>query len=186
MAAIAGYYKGSGTGAAIYGEASETQGWAGYFKGNVYHSGRLTVDDDIVLTNADCAEEFDVAETEIADPGTVMVLDDRGALRSSTRAYDRRVAGVVSGAGACRPAIVLDRCHSNRPRQAIALIGKVVSKVDADYAPIEIGDLLTTSSTPGHAMKAADPSRAFGAVIGKALQPVRAGRGMITILVARQ
>jgi hypothetical protein len=186
MAAVAGYYKGSGTGAAIYGEALEAPSWAGYFKGNVYQSGQLTVDGDIVLTNADCAEEFEIAETEIADPGTVMVLDDRGALQSSTRAYDRRVAGVVSGAGEYRPAIVLDRRHSNRPRRAIALVGKVACKVDAGYASIEIGDLLTTSSTPGHAMKAADPSRAFGAVIGKALQPLGAGCGTIAILVTLQ
>src|SRR5208282_6491995 len=34
---------------------------------------------------------------------------------------------------------------------------KVCCKVDADYASIEVGDLLTTSSTAGHAMKAEDP-----------------------------
>ena len=52
----------------------------------------------------------------------------------------------------------------------VALVGKVYCKVDASYSPIEVGDLLTTSLTPGHAMKANDHVKAFGAVIGKALR----------------
>jgi hypothetical protein len=68
----------------------------------------------------------------------------------------------------------------------LALIGRVCCKVDADYCPIEIGDLLTTSPTPGHAMKAADPLKAFGTVIGKALHPLESGHGLIPILVALQ
>ena len=48
---------------------------------------------------------------------------------------------------------------------AVRAVGKVFCKVDADFAPIETGDLLTSSATPGHAMKASDPQRAFGAVI---------------------
>ena len=47
----------------------------------------------------------------------------------------------------------------------IALIGKVYCKVDANYSSIEIGDLLTTSDTPGYAMKAADPLKAFKVTI---------------------
>jgi hypothetical protein len=58
--------------------------------------------------------------------------------------------------------------------------------VDASYGPIEVGDLLTTSETPGHAMKAADASRAFGAVIGKALSALPEGRALVPILVALQ
>jgi hypothetical protein len=46
--------------------------------------------------------------------------------------------------------------------------------------------MLTTSSTPGHAMKAADPFKAFGSVIGKALMPLDEGRGLIQIIVALQ
>ena len=65
-------------------------------------------------------------------------------------------------------------------------MGKVYCKVDATYSSIEIGDLLTTSSTIGHAMKADDPLKAFGTVIGKALQPLKEGKGMIPVLVALQ
>jgi hypothetical protein len=58
--------------------------------------------------------------------------------------------------------------------------------VDADFAPVRIGDLLTTSATTGHAMSAIDSTRAFGAVIGKALQPLGSGKGLIAILVTLQ
>ena len=68
----------------------------------------------------------------------------------------------------------------------MALIGRVPCLVDATTAPIMIGDLLTTSATPGHAMKADDPTRAHGAVIGKALQGQPEGTGTIAILVALQ
>ena len=60
-------------------------------------------------------------------------------------------------------------------RCPLALSGKVWCKVDADWAPIEVGDMLTTSPTPGHAMRATDPARAFGAVIGKALGSLSVG-----------
>ena len=68
----------------------------------------------------------------------------------------------------------------------LALVGKVYCKADASFAPIEIGDLLTTSPTPGYAMKAADPAKAFGAVIGKALSPLPKGANLIPILIALQ
>jgi hypothetical protein len=94
--------------------------------------------------------------------------------------------GVVSGAGDLKPGIVLDKQSSKRMRQPIALLGKVYCKVDALYGSIEIGDLLTTSETPGHAMKAQDREKAFGSVIGKALRPFPEGRGLIPILIALQ
>ena len=68
----------------------------------------------------------------------------------------------------------------------MALVGKASCKVDAQYAQIEVGDLLTTSSTAGHAMKADDPQKAFGAVLGKALRPLQEGQGLIPILIALQ
>ena len=131
-------------------------------------------------------EDFDVAEPAIVEPGTVMVLDEQGALRESNVAYDRKVVGVISGAGDHRPGIVLDKKATPRRRSPLSLVGKVYCKVEADGEAVEIGDLLTTSDRPGHAMKACDPARAFGAVIGKALQPIASGQGLIPILVALQ
>lgn len=153
---------------------------AARFEGNVEVTG------DITLPNADCAEDFDIADAEPAEPGTVMVLGETGALQLSRQAYDRRVAGVVSGAGDYKPAIVLDKHPSRRDRRPIALMGKVYCLVDASESPIEVGDLLTTAATPGHAMKAVDPQKAFGAVIGKALRPLRGGQGLLPILIALQ
>jgi hypothetical protein len=68
----------------------------------------------------------------------------------------------------------------------VALAGKVYCKVDASETPVAVGDLLTTSAKPGHAMKAEDPHKAFGSVIGKALQSLSEGPGLIPVLVALQ
>jgi hypothetical protein len=170
-------------GTGVYGRGAKN---AGQFDGNVQVNGTLTVTVDIKLANGDCAEEFDVVAIAEAQPGMVMVLDHQGALQPSMRAYDRKVAGIISGAGDYRPGFILDTKDSSEGRMPLALLGKVYCKVDAQYASIEVGDLLTTSPTLGHAMKAEDPSKAFGAVIGKALGSMQAGHGMIPVLVGLQ
>jgi hypothetical protein len=148
--------------------------------------GNIVTTGDIRLLNADCAEEFDICDTEQVEPGTVMVLGEEGKLHPSQNVYDKCVVGVVSGAGDYKPGIVLDKQESSNTRKPIALLGKVFCKVDAGHGIIKIGDLLTTSPTPGYAMKAADPLKAFGAVIGKALRPLAEGQGLIPILIALQ
>jgi hypothetical protein len=155
-------------------------------KGDVFIAGTLSVAKDVILTGADCAEHFDLVQDARCEPGTVMTISTDGALDASAHAYDKKVAGVVSGAGSFRPAIVLDKQPGDQGRLPVALFGKVYCKVDAQYAPIGVGDLLTTSETVGHAMKACDPVRAFGAVIGKALGNLADGRGLIPILISLQ
>lgn len=141
---------------------------------------------DVVLHGADCAEEFQVRTLDEAEAGTVMVIiGDRQLGRSSTPC-DRKVAGVVSGAGDYRPGMILGRDPSRSDRVAIALSGRVHCKVDADFGAVEVGDLLTTSPTAGHAMKVGSSEVAFGATLGKALAPLEAGRGLVPILVALQ
>ena len=166
------------TGAGVYGE-HRGNGLAGFFKGDVQVTG------DIFLPGADCAEQFDVG-SEVIEPGSVVVIGQEGKLNLSQKAYDKKVAGVVSGAGNYRPGIVLDKQQEKDKRLAVALVGKVYCKADAQYSPIEIGDLLTSSPTPGHAMKADDYTRAFGTIIGKALRPLEAGKGLIPILISLQ
>jgi hypothetical protein len=139
---------------------------------------------DIVLQNADCAEEFEVVGE--AAPGSVMVLNDAGGLELSRRPYDTRVAGVVSGAGSLRPGIVLGRTPDGGNRVAVALVGKVYCRVDATREPIRPGDLLTSAATAGCAMRASDRRRAPGAVIGKAMASLAGEVGMIPVLVALQ
>ena len=176
----------SSAGAAIYARGNP----AAYLDGDVQITGVLTMtgpNSDIVM--ADCAEDFDVGLCTNVEPGTVMALNGHGLLEESRNPYDKKVAGVISGAGDFKSGMILGRtkAHGEYRRAPVALVGKVYCKVCAQDAPIEIGDLLTTSEIPGHAMKAEDPLRAFGAVIGKALQSMSAGqRGLIPILVALQ
>ena len=59
-------------------------------------------------------------------------------------------------------------------------------KVDAKYGAIEVGDLLTTSPTKGHAQKVVEPEKAVGAIIGKALGSRERGRGKIPVMVLLQ
>jgi hypothetical protein len=149
--------------------------------------GSLTVTQgDILLPGADCAEQFDTVGAQLLEPGTVVVIHEEGGVCESQQAYDTKVAGVVSGAGTYRPGIILDKQSSQADRVPIALVGKVYCKVDAQYSSIQVGDLLTTSPTPGCAMKASDPVKAFGAVLGKALRPLAAGCDLIPILIALQ
>ena len=166
---------------ALYAKHADRNRNAAFFEGN------LVVTGDITLANAaDCAEDFDISAESCAEPGTVMVLDDESKLRESFHPYDKRVAGVISGAGNYKPGLVLDKQQSQSNRKPIALLGKVFCKVDARFGPIEVGDLLTTSPTAGHAMRVDDPLKAFGAVIGKALRPLTDGQGLIPILIALQ
>ena len=146
--------------------------------------------------SADCAENFDLsANVQVIEPGTVMTLNDTGDLEPCSQPYDKKVAGIISGAGGYKPALLLDKkqeeqqheTESNtKRRKAIALMGRVYCKVDATVSPIENGDLLTTSLTEGHAIKANDLAKAFGSIIGKALEPLREGRGKIPVLVSLQ
>jgi len=106
-------------------------------KGNIGHTGGdfkiatgsiFVALGDVSLGGADCAEEFDVTVSAQIDAGTVMVLEKSGSLQMSEQAYDRRVAGVVSGAGSFRPALILDRRKSSDCRVPVALVGKCFAK----------------------------------------------------------
>jgi hypothetical protein len=174
----------TGNGIAVFGVSAN--GLAVFFQGNTHTTGSHTVEVDILLKGADCAEHFDVSSLIESEPGTVMVVNDDGRLEPSSRPYDKRVVGVVSGAGDFKPGIVLDKRQTQTNRMPIALLGKVFCKVDAEHATVDIGDLLSASPTPGYAMKAADPLQSFGSVIGKALRPLKSGKALIPILIALQ
>ncbi len=141
------------------------------------------------ITGADLAEKFPASEK--LEPGTVVAIDrdNAGQLCMSRGAYNRCVAGVVSGANNFSVGAVLGNLPGHEDAPAIALSGRVYVRCDASGAngAIEPGDLLTTSDTPGHAMKASDNDRSHGAVIGKAMQPLRAGeKGLVLVLVNLQ
>jgi hypothetical protein len=202
-----GLYGASKTASGVYGTSGPGH-FAGEFAGDVSVTGDITAKDitatgditaktvtasgnitaaDVILSGADCAEEFDIVNAVELEPGTVVVFDGTGAISQSILPYNKRVAGVISGAGNYRPGVVLGRSGSSGQGKApVALVGRVYCKVDASYSPIEVGDMLTTSATSGFAMRASDPSMAFGAVIGKALAGLDRGCGLIPILVTLQ
>ena len=154
--------------------------------GNVNVTGNVNVKGDVVLANADIAERFPVESAAVCSPGTLMVIGANGALRPCDRRYDKRAVGVVAGAGTLRTAMTLGGGRDSSSTASIALVGTAFCYVDADLAPIEVGDLVTTSETPGHGMKAVDHASSFGAVVGKALAPLAGGRGLVPILLALQ
>jgi len=129
-------------------------------------------------------------EGNTIEAGTVVSIDaeNPGKLRVATSAYDTTVAGIVSGAGGVSTGMVMahegtlaDGAHP------VALSGRVYCKADASLGAIRPGDLLTTSDTPGHAMKVVDRDRANGAILGKAMTSLAAGeKGLVLVLVSLQ
>jgi hypothetical protein len=179
-------------GLGLWVESRGPQRKAAHFEGNIEVVGTVTVSSDLAVTgdvflkNRDLAERFELASDAESVPGTVMVMHADGAAAPCARDYDKRALGVISGAGTLRPAITLGVEPSATRAAPIALLGTAFCLVDADRAAVEVGDLLTCSGTRGHAMKAVDASRSFGAVIGKALAPLPSGRGLVPIIVSLQ
>jgi hypothetical protein len=141
-----------------------------------------------ITGGSDLAEPFQTRDGADAEPGTVMVLDEDhpGELTISNEAYDHKVAGIISGAGGVKPGITLQQTGVTEGKHMVAMAGRVYCKAEAMSSPIKTGDLLTTSLLKGHAMKASDPERSRGAVIGKAITPLREGTGLILVLVNLQ
>ena len=140
-----------------------------------------------ILGGADVAEPFEMSSAGIPK-GAVVIIDEQnpGHLRLSERAYDPRVAGIVSGANGIQPGLTLSQPGVGQGGQPVALSGRVYCLADSCNGPIRPGDLLTTSSTPGHAMKVTNHPQAQGAILGKAMTGLRDGRGMVLVLVSLQ
>ena len=99
--------------------------------------------------------------------------------------YDRRVAGVVAGAKDYNPGITL-RGLAEIQGVTVTLSGTTYCLASDVNGPIRAGDLLTTSSIPGHAMRASDLDRARGAILGKAMEDLKGSRGHVLILASLQ
>lgn len=142
---------------------------------------------------SDIAEPVSVTLTATVpevEPGMVMVIDRQsdGRLTPCADAYDTAVAGVISGANALQPGLILK--SEGNPladgEHPLAMTGRVWVWCDAAHGAIHRGDRLTSSTTPGHAMAATDVARADGAVIGKAMTELKEGRGLVLVLVNLQ
>jgi hypothetical protein len=149
-------------------------------------TGNVQVDGNIAAKYQDVAEW--VKTSGSISEGTVVVIDprERDHVLTSSTPYDTRVAGVVSGS----PGVLLGT--EGKDKAKIAHSGRVKVKVDTAYGAIAVGDLLVTSSTPGHAMRSTPmdltgvPIHRPGTLIGKALEPLDSGRGEILILLTLQ
>ena len=140
-----------------------------------------------ITGGADVAEPFPMTQPDLP-PGSVVVIDDAqpGHLSPSAHAYDRRVAGVVSGAGGIQPGLLLRQDGVADGDQPVALAGRAYVRATAANGPIRPGDPLVSADLPGHAMKATDPDRTPGAVVGKAMGSLDAGEGLVLMLVSLQ
>jgi hypothetical protein len=138
---------------------------------------------------ADLAEPFQISTANEEMPsGSVVVIDaDRpGQLKLSSQPYDTSVAGVLSGANGINPGIQMQQQALQKGGKNVALTGRVYVRADASNGAIHPGDLLTTSTTLGHAMKVTDHGRAQGAILGKAMTGLDEGKGMVLVLVTLQ
>jgi hypothetical protein len=142
-----------------------------------------------ITGGSDLAEPFEVAAGDAVEPGMVVAIDPTqpGQLRLADSAYDYTVAGVVSGANGIKPGLVMQQEGSVADGEVpVALSGRVYVWADAAYGAIQPGDLLTTSDTPGHAMKVVEHERAQGAILGKAMSSLAEGRGFVLVLISLQ
>ena len=142
-----------------------------------------------ITGGADLAEPFPISTTEQkVSEGAVVVIDEAnpGQLKLTDRPYDTRVAGVISGANGIHPGIQMHQQGLLEGGKNVALTGRVYVQADASNGAIKPGDLLTTSSTPGRAMKVTDHTKAAGAILGKAMTGLLEGKGMVLVLVTLQ
>jgi hypothetical protein len=199
----------TGSAVAIFGETSSPDGWPAYFvnraRGNlmigvvgqnpdvpvfrVDGTGKVFANGGFRPFGADFAESVAVkGDSEHYAPGDLLVIDASGERRLSLSQapYSTLVAGIYS----TQPGVVASthRVDEALPNNEIplAVVGIVPCKVTAENGPVTAGDLLVTSSTPGYAMKGTDRSKMLGAVVGKALEPLQQGTGIILILVTLQ
>jgi hypothetical protein len=155
-------------------KTGEVRADGGYYSGTGgFHTG-----------SADVAERINTSEW--VEPGNVVEIDPKhpGFFRKASSPYSTKVAGIISTS----PGVILgnsfdeatDDWEDNRP--VLAVTGRVPCKVSAENGPIQIGDLLVSSSTPGLAMKG-NSEKAMGAVVGKAMEPLEEGEGVIVVQV---
>ena len=166
----------------IYAETERSD-----MKWGVYSPDYIGSEAGVQTAPHDLAEYMPVSEE--VTPGTVLVIAEGGVFEPCTAEYDTHVAGIVSTAAG----FTLGMNESgNTGEVQVALAGRVPCKVDASKGAIRGGDLLTTSSLPGYAMKA-EPVDVGGleiyrpgTVLGKAMGTLESGTGTIEVLVTLQ
>jgi len=153
--------------------------------GNVDFRGTVT-GQNIQAQYQDVAEWVPVAHEVAAGTVVVVAAAATNTVEPSMRAYDTRVAGVVSA----HPGLILGQESASKAQ--IATTGRVKVRVDASRHPVAIGDLLVTSDKPGMAMLSEPVDLGGvkfhrpGTLVGKALEPLASGEGEILVLLSLQ
>jgi hypothetical protein len=142
------------------------------------------------VSGADVAENY-FSQMDLG-PGDVVCLDrENDGIVPSEKADDLLAIGVIS----TKSGVLLNAESNGENHRAgmlaypVALHGRVPCKVVDENGAIKRGDLLTSSSTTGHAMKALPVKVGEleiyrpGTIIGKALESHSSGKGMIEVLI---
>lgn len=189
----------TGVGAGVTGTSANAKGVGGRFQntageglalevlGTASVVGTANVNVLQITGGSDLAERFEISGE--VRPGLVVAIDpDRpGTLCIARGAYNRRVAGIISGANNLGTGMVLPNVSESKNSLPVALSGRVWVYSDATRRSIEPGDLLTTAERPGFAMVATDTAASQGAIIGKAMSGLKRGQtGMVLVLVHLQ
>lgn len=144
--------------------------------------GNLKIDGAVTSPAADFAEmmRFETAGRDYS-PGDVLVISrtlDR-AVALSDEPYASEVIGVYSTEPAFVGGSAIDEEELSGDTIPVAIVGIVPVKVSAENGAIRRGDLLTTASLAGHAMKATVSLP--GTILGKAMGELLSGTGVIEV-----
>lgn len=156
-----------------------------HVNGNVRVENELSAN-TVQIRGADLAESYKVNAATPVEPGMVVSIDptNTAEMTLSGTPYDRKVAGIIANAGTEHTGLLLGgKKTASEGFHPVALTGRVWCWVDATLGAVSPGDMLTTSTTPGHAMKVADFSQAQDATIGKAMSELKSGKGLVLVLV---
>ena len=170
-----------------YPAAPRTPGWGGGIRtfdveaeGTVWSRGGYQSGPRDLAENYDADGGLEAADVVCLDPASDRIV-------RSDKPNDALLLGVISS----KPGFLLNVDHeaTEGTRFPVALCGRVPCKVVDENGAIRKGDLLTSSSTPGHAMRASpieiggEPLYRPGTIIGKAFEPLKSGRGVIEVVV---
>lgn len=138
-----------------------------------------------LASGGDVAERLRLVPGETIHPGMAVSVSSQsdGQIEASRQAYDSRFVGIVAGAGGISPALVIGN-EAERPEvPPISLVGVVFALADATDEPIRKGELLATSSVKGHLARAKPEAIPSGALVGKSLDNLDSGRGLIRVIL---
>jgi len=170
-------------------------------KFRVSGDGDVTADGQFTGGGADFAEMMAVSSGVFSvEAGDVLVIDPNGAraVAKSSQPRSTLVAGIYStkpgfvgserdwdkSSGESMVSYSMADMAEKFNEIPLAVVGIVPCKVSAENGAIKPGDLLVTATTPGHAMRDDDPKN--GTIVGKALDYLNSGAGVIKVLVTLQ